>query len=147
MSQRDRGREDARALLQAHGLRVTAPRLAVLDLLSAESQPLTHTAVVDRLAHVADPATIYRNLVKLTENGLARIASRAEGMAHYELVRAEAPAHENHPHFVCSDCGTVSCLPEDVAPKPQARGRWRKALKEANIQLEGTCPDCLDELS
>ena len=139
--------EDARSLLQAHGLRVTAPRLAVLALLSSERAPLSHSVVAERLAHVVDQATIYRNLVKLTESGLARIASRAEGMARYELVRSEAPTHQAHPHFVCSDCGTVSCLPEDLTPEIQARGRWRNAIKAAHVQLEGTCPDCRDEAS
>jgi len=147
MSAETPGREDARTLLQTHGLRVTAPRLAVVGLLTAERSPMTHSAVAERLAHVADPATIYRNLVKLTESGLARIASRAEGMARYELVRPEAPPHQAHPHFLCSDCGTVSCLPEDLRPRIQARGRWRAAIKDAQLQLEGTCPDCLEEVS
>ena len=53
------------------GLRVTAPRLAVLRVLAEAERPLSHSEVVLRLGDDAvwDRATVYRNLVALVGGG------------------------------------------------------------------------------
>jgi Fur family ferric uptake transcriptional regulator len=132
-----------RALLQAHGLRVTAPRLAVLEALQAADRPLSHAELTERLGAVQlDRVTVYRNLDKLVEVGLARLVSREGGAACYEAAGGpQHPAHA-HPHFVCTDCGTVSCLPEQPVPPLAADPRWSQALATATLELKGHCPDC-----
>lgn len=138
-------KERARQLLRDHNLRTTAPRLAVVQLLAEQTHPLSHTEVLELLGDTDwDQATVYRNLIRLTEVGIARVVSRAEGMARYELSRGYATANShNHPHFVCTDCGIVSCLPSNVSAQIQADGRWGPSIHEASVQLQGTCPDCL----
>lgn len=129
-----------RALLKRKGLRVTAPRLAVLRLLG-EGGPLSHSEVLDRLGPTGwDQATIYRNLVRLTEVGITRVVSRADGMARYALIDAD-DAHQ-HPHFLCEECGRVSCLPGELRPTTLAE-RWTESVRTASVQLRGECPDCL----
>jgi len=138
-----KSKDDIRELLQSHGLRTTGPRLAVVACLAETDGPLSHSEVVERLGEVDfDPATVYRNLVKLVEVGLARVVSRAEGMARYELATGQGHDHE-HAHFVCSDCGSVACLPEDVFTKVEASGRWAASVSHATIQLQGQCPECI----
>lgn len=133
--------EEIKAVLREYGLRATGPRLAVVACLLTQARPLTYSEMVELIGQEAlDPATIYRNLVKLTEIGLAKVVSHAEGMAHYELQLGKT--HHNHAHFVCTDCGTVACLPETVAPKFKVEGKWADAVQEAAIQFEGTCPEC-----
>jgi hypothetical protein len=77
-------KEEARKLLQARSLRVTAPRLSVLCVLSEADNPLSYTEVLARLGE-RDwcSTTIYRNLVKLREAGVAKVVSRAEGIDRY----------------------------------------------------------------
>jgi Fur family ferric uptake transcriptional regulator len=59
-------KDEARSLLRAHSLRVTGPRLAVLQILAEAKKPLAYVEVLHRLGETDwDPATIYRNLVKL----------------------------------------------------------------------------------
>ena len=78
---------EARKLLHESALRATAPRLAVLRVLAEAPGPLSHTEVLDRLGETAwDPSTIYRNLVKLREAGVAPVVSRAEGIDRYALA-------------------------------------------------------------
>lgn len=129
---------DAPARLRELGLRVTPARVALLGLLDASDEPLSHAEAVERLGpRGGDPATTYRNLIKLVEVGLARVASTVGGITLFEsTTRAE---HE-HPHFHCASCGTTSCLPETTVEAP--RGRWRKAVKEAELTFVGTCPRC-----
>ena len=139
-------KEQARALLQERGLRATAPRLAVVVLLANHGGPLSYSEVLERLGEVDwDATTIYRNLVKLSEEGLARVVSRAEGMARYELaLEGEGPDQvHGHPHFLCNDCGQVACLPDGTVPSLEARGRWQESVARATVQLQGSCPDCL----
>lgn len=137
-------KKQARALLKEHQLRSTAPRLAVISILSEATTPLSHTEVLRRLGETDwDPTTIYRNLVKLREVGIASVVSRAEGIDRYALSTSEDGDHR-HPHFVCEDCGQISCLPADLAPPIRVEGKWSASIRQAMVQLRGECPDCLD---
>jgi Fur family ferric uptake transcriptional regulator len=134
---------DARALLKAHGLRSTTPRLAVLQALAAQPGPISHSQLLGRMpAGRFDSATVYRNLMRLAERGILSVVSRAGGMARYALTTDSDHPHR-HAHFVCTDCDTVSCLPEDALPVPPVAGPWSAAVAAATLQLQGRCPDCL----
>ena len=133
-------RDEARRLLRDRGLRATAPRLAVLDVLAEADQPLAFSEVTARLEGTdCDPATVYRNLVKLREAGLAPVVSQAGGLDRYALSTGD---EHRHPHFLCDDCGVVTCLPEAVSATLEADGPWSEAVAEAMVQLRGECPDC-----
>lgn len=136
-----------RRLLQDRDLRATGPRLAVLSALAAQERPVSHSELVQAMGEQDfDQATIYRNLTKLTEVGLARIVSRADGMARYAFTPEEgtAPSHV-HPHFLCTDCGEVSCIDEARIEPFAVSPRWREAVAEATLQLQGRCPDCREQ--
>jgi Fur family ferric uptake transcriptional regulator len=116
--------------------------LAVLRVLAEAERPLSHAEVVSELGDdiAWDRATVYRNLIALVGVSLVRVASHAGGITRFELARASSKDH-NHPHFVCDDCGIVSCLPgtEIVPPK---KSQWSKAMKSAEVQFVGRCPSC-----
>jgi len=123
------------------GLRVTAPRLAVLGILAEAERPLSHAEVVTRLGDdVAwDRATVYRNLIALVGVSLVRVASHAGGICRYEIATDDKQCA--HPHFLCDDCGIVSCLPETEVVTPK-KTKWSKSLKAAEVQFVGRCPSC-----
>ena len=134
----------AKQLLKDGGLRVTAPRLAVLRLLVEAQSPLSHSEVLNLLGETDwDPATIYRNLVKLRESGIAAVVSRAEGIDRYALVGNEPDKHR-HPHFVCDDCGKVACVPGEITIAGEMAGPWAAAVEKAMVQLRGECPECIE---
>ncbi len=135
-------RDDAKQRIHDVGLRATAPRVAVLRLLSTSKKPLSHTEVVEAIGTENwDQATLYRNLLKLVEFGLARIASKVNGVSRYE-ARGEDDDLHLHPHFSCRICGAVECLPKAKLAGPIDR-RWGQSLNTAEMQLIGDCPDCL----
>lgn len=136
------GLAEAKKRLHDLGLRVTAPRLAVLRAVAEAERPLSHAEVVERLgdAGVWDRVTVYRNLVALVEVKLLRVASHAGGICRYEVATGEE--HLAHPHFLCDDCGIVSCLPETEVVMPK-KARWSKSLKAAEVQFVGRCPSCV----
>ena len=137
-------KKQARKLLEQFSLRATAPRLAVLRVLAAAKSPLSHTEVLELLGDTDwDPATIYRNLVKLREAGAASVVSRAEGIDRYMFAGVDSDGHQ-HPHFVCDDCGQIACVPVKFDPPTPKDERWAASVQKAAIQLRGECPDCID---
>ena len=136
--------DQAKKILRSKGLRVTAPRLAVLHVLAEAAIPLSHGEVLEELSSEDwDPATVYRNLVKLREAGIAPVVSRADGIDRYAFAAAPDDGH-HHPHFYCEDCGRLACLPAEVSVSLPAENPWTASVRAAMIQLRGACPDCLD---
>jgi len=127
-------------LLRERGLRVTASRLAVLELLERSVEPLTHQEVVDRLKTSSwNRSTLYRNLIDLTEVGLLQ-KSEIGGLARFERT-GKTGACAEHPHFVCTDCGTVSHL-ESVTVIFEGRGPAAVMAGQVAVQLRGKCDAC-----
>ncbi|MEM7246963.1 MAG: Fur family transcriptional regulator [Acidobacteriota bacterium] len=139
-------KEEARQLLQGNGLRATAPRLGVLAVLAKADRPLSHGEVLERLGETDwDPATTYRNLVKLRDAGIAPVVTRVDGVDRYALAGATEAGRHSHAHFVCDDCGVVACLPAELTESMSVPGPWAASVDGAMVQLQGECPDCLSE--
>ena len=133
-----------RQRLRAHGLRVTAGRLAVLAALAetpgehrdVEAVALTARRVLGRLSTQA----VYDNLRVLTNAGLVRRIETAGSPA----ARYEARAGDNHHHLVCRRCGQtrdVDCL---IGARPclEPSQNHGFVIDEAEVTFWGVCPDC-----
>ncbi|MCH2110039.1 MAG: transcriptional repressor [Polyangiaceae bacterium] len=137
-------RASIRLELRGLGLRATAPRVAVLQLLRKKRRPFSHSEVVEALGDDEwDRATIFRNLVKLVSVKLARIASQMGGVTRYEATSSAQDNHL-HAHFSCKSCKTVSCLVDTELSLPVDEN-WRSSFANAEVQVLGVCPDCLAE--
>lgn len=143
--------DDLRRRIRAAGLRCTAARVAVLSHLETAVGPRTHAEVSEALDGLGyDRATIYRNLTELTE---ARLASRIElgdRVWRFEATTNRGGRHDDdHPHFVCTTCGEVSCLDDvQVAIRPRSsRGKSGSGDRHrigsvTEILLKGHCEQC-----
>lgn len=137
-------KEFARRILKEHGLRVTSPRLAVVMQLAQSELPLSCGEVLQKLGETDwDNATIYRNLIKLRDVGLAKVVSRVDGIDRYGFVTSDGSEHQ-HPHFACDQCGRLACLSEEVTMNVAGNDPWATSIQRAKVQLRGDCPDCLD---
>lgn len=134
-----------RETLRAAGLRATSPRVAVLRALHGEG-PTTHAEVFTTLAeHGWDRATLYRNLVDLTEAGLLRRVDLGDHVWRYELVSTPVGAtHEaaEHPHFLCTTCGELACLPDVRVELPTSGIPASLVQGSVSIQFRGVCDRC-----
>jgi Fur family ferric uptake transcriptional regulator len=133
--------DDVRAAIRAAGLRATPSRLAVLALLRGQDQPLSHGDVDERLGDRYDRATLYRNLTDLADAGLARRTDLGDHVWRFEAVAAGHGAAQ-HPHFVCTGCGVIECLPDVHLAMRRARGPRAVRAKKVEIQLRGLCDAC-----
>jgi Fur family ferric uptake transcriptional regulator len=106
---------------------------------------MSHAEIFEALEEKAfDRATIYRNLTDLTEVGLLLRTDVGDHVWRFELRREGQRGHQSeHPHFMCTDCGEVACLPDVNVRISPARGMPR-ALAEKNIviQMKGLCDRC-----
>ncbi|MDC7123670.1 transcriptional repressor [Cellulomonas fimi] len=132
---------DDTALLRDHGLRVTSPRLAVLDAL--RRSPHADADTVLRLVRAGVPSVsvqaVYDVLGALTTAGLVR---RIEPAGH--PARYERRVGDNHHHVVCRSCGAV----DDVdctaghAPCLVPSSTSGFAVETAEVTFWGLCPTC-----
>lgn len=137
--------EELRTLVRDRGLRATPSRLAVLELLHANAgeQPISHAEVAAKLASGPwDPATIYRNLTDLVEVGLVRRSDVGDHIWRFELVSGNHDAAA-HPHFVCTECGTVECLPAMDFVMPRAKTPRAVRQRKVEVQVRGRCDTCM----
>ena len=137
--------EQFRSQIREAGLRVTAPRLSVLQVLAGAPTPLSHAEIAERLEPVMlDRATVYRNLQDLAEVGMLRRTDHGDHVWRFELVgKGSAHSGDPHPHFVCSQCGTVSCLPGASFTLKASKTTPQTVRKGAfEVQLRGICDEC-----
>jgi Fur family ferric uptake transcriptional regulator len=137
-------RADLKRLLRSAGLRATEPRLAVLGHLVESHTAQTHGDLAARLEVDFDRATVYRNLMDLTNAGLVHRSDIGDHVWRFEWVGARGHVAAAHPHFICGSCGTVTCLPEDAVSVHVSRGAPRalKKRKGVTVQLRGLCDAC-----
>jgi Fe2+ or Zn2+ uptake regulation protein len=85
--------EEIRERVRAAGLRVTAPRVAVIQQLQTAQAPITHAELATALASQGwDRATIYRNLTDLTEAKLLQRTDVGDHVWRFELYREQGGA-------------------------------------------------------
>lgn len=134
--------DEIRAVVRDAGLRATPSRLAVLQVLRAAEQPMSHGEVAERLANLAsDPATVYRNLIDFVEVGLARRTDMGDHTWRFEAVGSKHQAVA-HPHFVCTSCGVVECLPEMDFVVPRAKTPRAIKQRKIEVHVRGLCDGC-----
>jgi Fur family transcriptional regulator, ferric uptake regulator len=134
--------DQLKSTIRGAGLRSTAPRIAVLKRLHAATTPVSHGELVDTLQDEGmDRTTVYRNLVDLTEAGLVQRTDLGDHVWRFELKRG-AGDNIRHPHFTCTDCGTVSCLPEVTVSVKTGKVPKSLSKQKVEIQLRGKCDDC-----
>ena len=114
-------------LLRTRGLRVTRPRLAVLEVLAGgghlEVDEIARR-VRDRLDSVSTQA-VYDVLGALSRAGLARRIEPAGSPA-----RFEARAGDNHHHVVCRGCGEIADVDCVVGERPCLDPSTRPRLRD-----------------
>jgi Fur family transcriptional regulator, stress-responsive regulator len=129
--------------IRGAGLRCTAQRIAVLDILRSERRhrPVEEVSflVRQRLGTVSIQA-VYDALGALVGAGLARGIEPAGSPALYE-----ARAGDNHHHLVCRGCGVVidvDCLVGSAPCLEPAESRGF-VIDEAEVTFWGRCPECV----
>ena len=128
-------------MLRGADLRVTRPRIAVLDAVHHHPHADTDSiigVVRTELGEVSHQA-VYDVLRALTHAGLVRRIEPAGSVARYE-----ARVGDNHHHVVCRSCGAITDVDCAVgyAPCLTAAEDSGYEISEAEVIYWGRCPEC-----
>jgi Fur family transcriptional regulator, stress-responsive regulator len=128
-------------LLRDHGLRVTRPRIAVLEVL-AEGGHFEVDEIASRVRgrlETVSMQAVYDVLGALARVGLARRIEPAGSPALYERR-----VGDNHHHVVCRGCGAVGDVDCSVGEAPclEPSNTHGFVIDEAEVTFWGLCPTC-----
>lgn len=131
----------AEGLLHTHGLRVTAARKAIIEILQEGHDPLSIEALLTRLPKkTADQATVYRTLESFMEKGIVRQVVLSPERALYEL------AGDDHHHIVCVRCGRIEHIElkdcADFEKEALTASKDFKKIERHTLELYGICKKC-----
>lgn len=132
---------DLEQQLRSADLRVTRPRVAVLDAVHQHPHADTESiisVVRERQGEVSHQA-VYDVLRALTGAGLLRRIQPSGSVARYE-----SRVGDNHHHVVCRACGSIAdvdCATHDT-PCLTATNDHGYSIDEAEVIYWGTCPSC-----
>ena len=116
--------------LKRIGLKVTGPRLKILDLFERTSDRHLTAEDVYRLLLAEEEdvglATVYRVLTQFEQAGILQRHHFESGKAVFELND-----HEHHDHLVCINCGRVEEFHD-----PEIEARQQKIAEERGFAIQ-----------
>jgi Fur family ferric uptake transcriptional regulator len=128
-------------MLRAKGLRLSAARRVLLEVLYGAERPLSAEEIAagnDGRLPPSDLASVYRNLERLEDLGLVRHVHLGHGPGRY------LPTGSTWEFAVCEGCGDFAAVEPECLE--DARDAVRKAtgfdVRFTHFPLVGTCPAC-----
>ena len=116
----------ATARLKTAGLRVTQPRMTILEALCRQTSPVSSEYLHAGLpAGACDLVTVYRCMAAFERGGLVRRAVIHQGTSLYQVAFGQPETY----HVVCRSSGTLAEL------SPEVSGELQKAVAKAREEL------------
>ncbi len=132
--------------LKKAGLKVTLPRMKILELLEASA--IRHRSAEDIYRALLDDgeeiglATVYRVLTQFEAAGLVERHHFESGQAVFELSEKG-----HHDHIVCVSCGKVEEFYDEMIENRQREVAASKGYEvtDHSLTLYGKCPGCQEK--
>lgn len=136
---------DNNAALKKAGLKVTLPRLKILEILQQpDYQHVSAEDLYKKLLDIGEEiglATVYRVLNQFEDAGIVTRHSFESGKSVFELTQ-----QQHHDHLICLDCGQVIEFHDDIIEQLQREISHKHGIKLTNhsLYLYGKCErgDC-----
>ena len=133
--------ETLRRRLRTAGLRVTAPRLAVLEWLAGHPHTTADQVATGVRRHIGSVSTqaVYDVLNACVRADLVRKIEPAGSAARFETRTGD-----NHHHLVCRGCGRTEDVDCVAGPAPclEPSDTMGFEVVEAEVVFWGLCPSC-----
>ena len=130
-------------LLRKNQLSVTDSRREILELFLQSDSALAHHDIETGTKEKYDRVTVYRTLQTFMEKGIIHTIPTPDNAVKYALCKdncEEGHHHDDHVHFICTKCGTTTCLEEVHVPNiPLPRGY---KTRQTEVVISGLCKTC-----
>jgi Fur family ferric uptake transcriptional regulator len=129
------------SLLKSKGLNVTEIRRQLVALLLTPGSALTQKEIEEFLGAkmgAVDRVTLYRNLRLLMEKHVIHQIPIDAHTVKYKLAGEHKKV--DHPHFHCSHCDKVLCMPQLKIEENMLPGGF--VIESSHVIIEGVCDLC-----
>ena len=129
-------------ILRRKHLSVTDSRKKILSLFLASADALAHGDIEKKAGEKFDRVTIYRTLQTFVEKGIVHTIPTADNAIKYALCKEceEGHHHDDHVHFICTNCQKTICLDDVVSPQIQLPSGYK--ADNVQVVINGVCKDC-----
>lgn len=129
-------------ILRRKHLSITDSRKKILSLFLSTKDALAHGDIEKKAGEKFDRVTVYRTLQTFVEKGIIHTIPTADNSILYALCKdcTEGHHHDDHVHFVCTNCGTTICLDDVISPKIDLPEGYE--AKTVQVVIYGVCKDC-----
>lgn len=128
-------------ILTSHGIKPTANRILVLKELASSTHPI-NLADLEMSLYPMDKASIFRVLELFSDKEIVHVIEDGSRSLKYELCHGKEhhSFSDQHAHFYCEKCGSVTCLDDVNLRKIDLPEGYR--VKSINFMIKGICPNC-----
>ncbi len=130
-------------ILKKNQLSVTSSRKSILELFLGSNGALAHADIEKRTGEKFDRVTVYRTLQSFMEKGIIHTIPTSDNSIRYALCKddcTEGHHHDNHVHFLCTECGKTICLDSVTVPDIKLPKGFKPF--ESQMIVSGICEDC-----
>ncbi len=112
----------------------------LINILQKGDISLTESEIKLQMGDLYDRITFYRTVQTLLEAGIIHRITVDNITVKYAMNHLDDEHPDNHIHFFCHVCHSVTCL-EDVS-MPQYRIPKGYAAEECEVLIKGVCDKC-----
>lgn len=133
--------------LRKAGLKVTLPRMKILEMLeNAEQRHMSAEDIYKNLLELGEEiglATVYRVMTQFEEAGLVKRHHFEGGHSMFELNEGD-----HHDHILCVKCGRVDEFVDEVIEKRQRQIATESGyeMTDHSLYIYGVCGECRKSL-
>ena len=130
-------------ILKKNQLSVTGSRKSILELFLQSRGALAHADIEKQTGEKFDRVTVYRTLQSFMEKGIIHTIPTSDNSIRYALCKddcTEGHHHDNHVHFICSNCNKTICLDSVTVPDVKLPKGFKPL--ESQMVVSGICEDC-----
>ncbi len=130
-------------ILKKNQLSITESRKKILELFLMSPGALAHADIEKNTGEIFDRVTVYRTLQTFTDKGIIHNIPTTDNSILYALCKhdcEEGLHHDNHVHFICTQCSKTTCLDDVTVPEVKLPRGFTPKIAE--MVVKGICTDC-----
>lgn len=131
---------------KSKGYKLTPQRRAIVDIIvDSKQKHLTAEEIYEQVKTNCPEiglATVYRTILLLEEMGVIYKLDLNDGCSRYELANEDE--HHRHHHLVCSSCGSVSEVEDDLLEEleSEVETKYGFTIEDHSVKFFGMCKKC-----